>query len=221
MRRIGDLVEQHILETAFLEEALALGIVNLSALARRLKPGIEKALMRKVSNASVMMALKRLAPGIRARRRGPQAGLAQAGDLTIRSNIVEFTFRNSGTIREKQKRLMNRIKGSDDTFVTYTQGVSEVMLMVSAGLEKTVSEIFAGEEPVSCLRNLSALVIRLSPASVKTPGVYYTILKRLAWQNLNVIDVVSTYTEFTIIVQNDRVDPAFAALRQYLWPRQG
>ena len=40
MLRISDLVEQSVLETPFLEEALGLGIINLSALARRLKPGV-------------------------------------------------------------------------------------------------------------------------------------------------------------------------------------
>ncbi len=71
---------------------------------------------------------------------------------------------------------------------------------------------------VARLHNLSAIVIRLSRSTVGTPGVYYAILKRLAWQNLNVVDVVSTYTEFTIIVANEQVDQAFAALRRYLWP---
>jgi hypothetical protein len=92
------------------------------------------------------------------------------------------------------------------------------MLMVSASLEKTALEIFAGERVVSKVRNLSAIVIRLAPSTVETPGVYYAILKRLAWQNLNVVDVVSTCTEFTIVVANDQIDRAFSALRRYFWP---
>jgi hypothetical protein len=59
MLRISDLVEQTVLETPFLEEALGLGLINLSSLARRLKPRIEKALLRKVSASAVTMALKR------------------------------------------------------------------------------------------------------------------------------------------------------------------
>jgi hypothetical protein len=68
------------------------------------------------------------------------------------------------------------------------------------------------------VRNLSAIVIRLAPSAVQTPGVYYAILKRLAWQNLNVVDVVSTCTEFTIVLGNEEVDKAFSALRRYFWP---
>jgi hypothetical protein len=218
MLRISDFVEQTVLDTPFLEEALGLGLINLSALARRLKPRVEKALVRKVSTSAVTMALKRLSVKLARAKPLPPTRLPKAGDLTVRSNLMEFTFQNSSSIWAKQKRLLGRIEGSEETFVTCTQGVSEVMLMVSAGLEKTVSEIFAGEHVVSRLRNLSAIVIRLSPLTVRTPGAYYAILKRLAWQDLNVIDVVSTYTEFTIILEKDQVDPAFSALRRYLWP---
>ena len=69
------------------------------------------------------------------------------------------------------------------------------------------------------MRNLSAVIIRLAPSTVQTPGVYYAILKCLAWQNINVVDVVSTATEFTIFVGSDDLDRTFAALRRLLLER--
>jgi hypothetical protein len=218
MRRISDVVEGYVLDTPLVEEHLSLGLLNLSALARHLRPRVRKALQRPVSEAAIMMALRRLAPRVTARTRAPVPRTARPSDLIVRSNLVELTFHASDTIREKHRRLLNRADRADDGFVTYTQGASEVMLMVSAGLEKTALEIFAGERVVSRVRNLSAIVIRLAPSTVHTPGVYYAILKRLAWQNLNVVDVVSTWTEFTIVMANDEIDRAFSALRRYFWP---
>lgn len=218
MRRISDLVEQYVLETPLVEEHLSLGLINLSALARHLRPRVRKALLRPVSQASLVMALKRLGPRLASRTRAPVTRSARPSDLTVRSNLVELTFHASDTIRERHRRLLNRVDRADDAFVTYTQGATEVMLMVSAGLEKTVLQIFSGERLVSRLRDLSAIIIRLAPSTVQTPGVYYAILKRLAWQDINVVDVVSTSTEFTIVVANDQVDVAFSALRRYFWP---
>jgi hypothetical protein len=165
-----------------------------------------------------VMALRRLAPRLAQRTRPPQTRTARPSDLTVRSNLVELTYHVSETIRSRHRRLLDKVARSDDAFVTYTQGATEVMLMVSAGLETTVLEIFTGERLVAKLHGLSALVIRLAPSTVQTPGAYYSILKRLAWRNLNVVDVVSTNTEFTIVVANDQVDQSFAALRRYLWP---
>lgn len=221
MRRISDLVEEYVLETPLVEQHLSLGLINLSALARLLRPRLRRALLRPVSEASVVMALKRMGPRVAARTRRPATRAERPSDLTVRSNLVELTYHASDTMRQKHRRLLDRAGRVEPSFLTYTQGAAEVMLMVSAGLERTVLEVFAGERLVSRLRNLSAIVIRLAPSSVQTPGVYYAILKRLAWQDLNVVDVVSTRTEFTIVVSNDDVDRAFSALRRYFWPSGG
>ncbi len=213
MRRIADLVEEEVRATPFLEAALAQGIINHSALARRIKPRLERTLLRPVSDAAVMMALRRMAPRL-ARRTGSRPRTpTRLGEITIRSGLVEITFHNSSTLRARQSRLLARLAHAPDAFVTYTQGVSQAMLIVSAGLQRIVDEVFRAERRVATVRDLSAVVLRLAPAIVKTPGVYYGILKQLAWRDVNVIDVVSTYTEFTIVLHDSEVNAAFAALR--------
>ena len=214
MDRISDIVEEEVRRTPFLEAALVDGILNHSALARRLRTRIERRLLRKVSAAAIMMALRRLGPRISKRTGGRSRPGPELSELTVRSNLMEVTFRNSPTLRAKHRRLLGRLAHQPEAFVTYTQGISQAMLIVSAGVERAVEEAFAGESRVATLRNLSAMVLRLPPAIVKTPGAYYRILKQLAWENINVIDVVSTYTEFTIVLDDGQVTAAFAALRR-------
>ncbi len=214
MRRISDLVEAEVRASPFLEKALGDGIVNHSALARRIRPRIEKAMLERVSVAAITMALRRLRPAVLRRTgvRNPRVGRIR--EITVRSDLVELTFHNSATIRERQRTLLGRLARAHDTFLTYTQGVSEVMLIVSSRAEKTVTEVMAGEQLMATVRSLAALVIRLGAEVVRTPGVYYGILKELAWQGVNVVDVVSTSTEFTIVVENAQVEVAFATLRR-------
>jgi hypothetical protein len=218
MITVPELAEKYVLQSPLLEEGLARGIINLSALARELRPGMEAELRKTVSPAAILMALKRLSPELPKRAGRKPAGLKKMGDLIVRSNLVEFTFRNSDSIWEKQKKLLHRIERDREAFLTYTQGVFEVMLLASAGIEKAVIEIFGGESVLARQGNLSAIIIRLSPRTVHIPGVYYAILKQLAWGNVNVIDVVSTTTEFTILVEKTQVDRAFSILTRYLWP---
>jgi aspartokinase len=213
MLRVSDVVEEEVRRAPFLEAALADGIINHSALARRLRPGVERRLLRKVSVAAIMMAVRRLEPAVSRRLGGRRRSMPAVGDLTVRSNLMEFTFRSSPTLRASHRRFLGRLAHSSEGFVTYTQGVSQVMLIVSAGLERAVEEAFAGESRVATVKNLSALVLRLAPTVVETPGAYYRILNQLAWQDINVVDVVSTYTEFTIILDDGQVNAAFAALR--------
>lgn len=212
MDRIADLVEAEVRRAPFLEAAMGEGIINLSALARRLRPRIERALVRKVSPSAVMMALRRLGPRT-SRRLGRRDAAVALGEVTVRSGLMEFTFHNSATLRAKQGRFLARVAHVADAFVTYTQGVSQAMLIVNARFARQVEECFAGEHRVATMGDLSAVVLRLTPAVVRTPGAYYRILKQLAWENVNVVDVVSTYTEFTIVIEDRQVDIAFAALR--------
>lgn len=218
MITVAELVETYVRESPYLEVALGEGIINLSALARRLRPRLEGELMKEVSPSAVMMALKRLAEKIGRRARREPKQFREMGDLIVRSNLVEYTFQQSDTIWEKQKQLLSQAERGRDTFLTFTQGVFEVMLIASAAIEGRVQEAFRGEKVLSKVEGLSAIIIRLTPQSVHTSGVYYSILKQLAWDNLNVVDVVSTYTEFTLILENRVVDRAFAVLKRYLWP---
>jgi aspartokinase len=115
-------------------------------------------------------------------------------------------------------RLLDEIKSSGDFFVTITQGVHETTTIVNSSLKKRLEEIFRGETLVKKIDDLAAITIRLTGEMVYLPGVHYNILKQLAWHNINVIEVVSTYTEFNIILQKKEVDTSFSILLKYLSP---
>ena len=62
MLTIPNAVEEVIKKKPFLEGALVEGLINLSALARQLKPEIEKKVGKEVNDSAVIMALNRLVP---------------------------------------------------------------------------------------------------------------------------------------------------------------
>ena len=62
MTTIPNIVEDIIKKKPFLEDALVNGLVNLSALARHMKPEIEKLVDKPVNDSAIIMALNRLIP---------------------------------------------------------------------------------------------------------------------------------------------------------------
>ena len=190
MITINKLLEQIILRTPFLEEGLSQGIINLSALSRKIRPQIEKALLKPVSESAILMALKRLLPDIMSNSKEMDINL-KAGDITVRSGLTEFTYLKSATLIENKMQLLDEIKSSGDFFVTITQGVHETTMIVNSSLEKRLEEIFRGETLVKKIDDLAAITIRLTGDMVYLPGVHYNILKQLAWHNINIIEVVS------------------------------
>jgi len=216
MITIAEILNRVVVETPFLEEGIADGIINLSALARKVQPQIEKTLMKPVSESAILMALKRMSPKLTKKLKLNKQSIFRAGDLTVRSDLSEFTFLRSETLLEKQKLLLHEIKDRGDHFITFTQGVFEITTIVNSGLAEAVETIFKGEKVISRLSELAAVTIRLSPQTVHTPGVHYSILKQLALRDINVVEVVSTYTEFTIILEKNYVDVSFSILLKFL-----
>lgn len=132
----------------------------------------------------------------------------------VRSNLMEITVLNSEPLLVKQKQLLEQIKGRENYFLTITQGIYETTLVVSENLEQKVELIFEGEKIKSKFRNLSSITIQLPADAPRVPGIYSYILKSLAWEGINLVEVVSTCHEFTIILENQNTDRAFSALNQ-------
>jgi hypothetical protein len=218
MITVAAAVERIVKGSPLLEEGLGAGLLNLSAAARAIRPQVEAAAMKPVSESAVIMALSRLAPRLMRRSADPRKLARQIRDVTVRSDISEFTYQNSDTILEGQRRMLAAVQGSAEAFVTFTRGVHELTVMASASLEPLVEKAFAKEKRVSRLHDLAAVGIHLDPRAVGTPGVFYGILKQFMWGDINVVEIVSTYTEFTLILKKRDVDRAFTLLKNYFWP---
>jgi hypothetical protein len=218
MSSLADEIRDIIAGSPLVEEGLAQGIINLSALARRLQPELETRLKKSVEPGTIMMALRRAQPAIRRRSRSTGSARHRIGDLTVRSNLAELTYRSSSETLACLQALLHRAKDLGSHFMTFTQGLFETTIVTSAGLVGTVEEAFADEELIVRLEDLAAVVIRLPEETVHQPGVHYGLLKQLAWNGLNVVEVVSTYTELTVVFARADVDRAFSVLMHYLSP---
>jgi hypothetical protein len=214
---VPEVVERIVIRAPFFEEGLRDGLLNLSAVARWLRPEVEQRLAHEVSEAAIVMGLRRLAARLRRRARPLGNVLRNIGDLTLRSDLVEFTFQTSATILDRKRQLLDVMAKRRDTFVAITQGVSEVTLIVSRSAASDVARLFAREREVARLGELSSITVRLPEKAVGIPGVHYSILKQLAWHDINVVEVVSTYTELSIVLANADVDRAFVVLKGFLW----
>ena len=136
------------------------------------------------------------------------------GDIIVRSNLADFAFTNSATLYEKQAILLDRVRNMKDVFCTFSQGIYETTLVVSSSIVPLVDEIFADEHKISQTQNLSSITVKLPAENAICPGVYYYIFKELAWDNINIAEVISTTNEFTVVISDDDIHRAFTILME-------
>lgn len=206
-------VEELVKKAPFLETALAADLVNYSSLARYLRPEIEKRLFKDVKEGAIIMALKRASSRMKGNISKSDKILENLGDITVRSNLVDYTYLNSPTLGDAQNKILEKTAGRKDVFITISHGISQVTVIGSEAIEKDIKEIFKNETAVCELKGLSSLTIRILEEATKTPGVLYSILKVLAWEGINLIEAISTYTELTVVLETKDIERAFSLLK--------
>lgn len=214
MITISEVVEDIINDSPFLEEGISKNIINYSSLARKIKPEIEEKLLKKIKTGAIIMALRRISKKNINKLSFKKNIFSKSLDMIVRSNLVEYTFSNSDSFLAKHKTLLGKIDNQNKYFFTITQGVFETGIIVSQELKSKVKEVFENEKVIKELTDLSSITVKLPEANVTTPGVYYFILKELAWHNINIIEVVSTYQEITLILKTEEIDKAFSILKK-------
>ncbi|WP_439151946.1 hypothetical protein [Winogradskyella sp.] len=215
MKTVAACVESIVLQQPFLEDALSKEIINYSALAEHLQQQVSQQLGKTVKTGSIMMALRRYKDKLTVSR--PyykiEVLLGQLGDITLRSNLSDFTFRNSDTLIHSQADILNKIKDKNHIFYTFTRGILESNIIISSSEKADVLDSFKSEKCLEIKENLSAISLLLPKNNTKVAGLYYQILKRLALQNVSLYEVISTTNEFTIVVEDDIVDNAFSIIK--------
>ena len=215
MKTIASAVEHYIKSKPFLQTALSEGIINLTSLARIIRKDIQaETTQREVRNGAIVMALKRLSVDMefRSTHRIVKV-LKNIGDIIVRSNLTDYTFLTSETFMNAQAQLLNKIKNNRDIFYATTRGVNEANIIVSNSMESIVENIFKKERILHKFTALGAISVKLPEENVSVSGIYYFIFQRLAWEGVNMNEVISTANEFTIVIPENQIDIAFKVIK--------
>ncbi len=213
MKTIQEAVEITIRKTPFIEEALNEKLINVSSLAREILPDVSKLLKKDVKVGAVMMAINRLSPVNELRIRKNIKKLAlDLGDVIVRSDLCDFTFKNTPSLLKEIAKILSKSADSNDYFLTVSQGIFETNIVTSKNLQPFVEDIFKSEILINNVNDLASITIKLPKENLEQSGVYYFILKQFAWANIAVQEVISTTHEMTIVVKEEDVNETFAIL---------
>jgi hypothetical protein len=214
LKTIASCVQEILVSRPFLEEALTREIINFSALAKDLNTTISEMLRRPVKDGAIMMALRRYDQPINTEDTVRLKNVFKnLGDITVRSNLSDFTFQNSKTLINSHSKVLEKINTKHQIFYAFTRGIFESNIMSSTSEKESIFEVFKNETLIGFQDNLSAISINLPEGNSKIVGLYYQIFKRLAWENVTLYEVISTTNEFTILVEDHLVDKAFSVIK--------
>ncbi len=214
MKTISSVVENYIKNKPFLSTALSEGIINLTSLSRVIKPEIELILKKKIRSGAIVMALKRISSSLEFTSTHKIIRvLKNIGDITVRSNLIDYSFKVSDSLLSCQSKFLSEIDNPQLFFYTSSRGVTESNIIISDEMKEKMETYFGKEVLIKKTDNLSSISIKLPEENISIPGVYYFIFQKMSWEGINIIEVISTSNEFTIVVNDQNVNEAFKIIK--------
>ncbi len=208
-------IETYLRQHPFIEEALTDGIINYAGLARYIREEIARLADQPVKDGAIIMALRRLSPSYYYQvRTGIKNFLTRLDNFIVRSDINDYTFKNSSSLLLNQRQIFEKVAQDPEIFYSFSHGIYESTIIASQDLHSIIAESLQAETRLSLRSNLAAITTLLPKDNTEISGIYYFIFKQLAWQNINVVEVVSTTNEFTIVVAESDVNRSFRLLRE-------
>lgn len=213
MRKISDCVRDIIHDDEIARSALERGVLNLSAFAGEIRPQIEKAVLKKVSVASIVVALARVRDDMRARRhRDPLIPHVIIKAMSVQSGLTELSYEKTVRNMSAARRMQGMHKLHEEGVLLISFGVREITIIAREEHARVIRDVFRPAKPRAALTELAAITVSFDQKYLEVPNTIFALSRLLALRRINVIEIVSTFSELTFIVRTRDVQGAFEAL---------
>ncbi|MDT8894015.1 hypothetical protein RSO41_05055 [Halomonas sp. I1] len=217
MISITDALNQIVRANPLLEFGFRHGLFNLTKLAAYLRPMVAARAKKDVQPTAITMALSRL--GRDRARPAPEPAQFIVENVTIHSGLSARSYPRSHRLHQQLNEFYRRIHDNND-FCNLTQGMHELTVIYDSrhgsDLDHTVRT-----QPIYQSEGIASISVQFDENYIDVPGLLYLLLQRVALQNINLIEISSTYTEAMIFVAENDARLVFDTLFESFLTRSG
>jgi len=199
MTTISQLVKRIIDTRPVYQELLIEGVANYSNLAEKLQPRIEADLGEEVNTSAVIMALRRYGEKLQKKSSIPRA-FSFSSEIIMKTNLCDITIVKTHTALEKITEVYKLVDYEKGETLNIIQGNHEITIVLSQKQLKKIKDIFRKEKIVNTETDLVSLTLGLPKEFLYTPGILSFATRKLAWENINIYENISTMTELIFII---------------------
>jgi hypothetical protein len=202
---ISDAVSSILTENHLLYEALKLRIVNYHALAERVKEDVEEMTLRKVSVASIVVAIKRFSDGLDGN--GTEvAKILKDAKLSLVGQAADVTIEGKGV---PTMRILNDLLKVYPKFVGTTnilQLPSSVKVLAEQEDADLIKQELSDRYSVTVTGDAAKIVVRISQKAERVPGIAAFLTELLYRNGISMLDMFYGYEDLLLVVE-ERLGP--------------
>lgn len=222
MVSVAEAAREIIKNRPFLEDALARNIINYNSLAIEIEDEIAKMVYPKiVKTTSISMALRRIGERYKESYDGKiEKELREFTDseTTIKYDLFEITIDLDFKV-DLSKLVTDiylNIQADRNDFLSIIKGRRELTIITQIKYLKIIRKICSGYAIKKEIFDLAALSLNIPEDSLVTPGLFYYFTKALTLEGINIIELVSTFSEMQFILEEHVVNDASRIIRKMI-----
>ncbi|MDI6654390.1 MAG: ACT domain-containing protein [Candidatus Hydrothermarchaeota archaeon] len=180
----------------YLEEYMTLRIINNRALARAIYRDVRRE-CGEVKLQSVVTAVRRFPISKTKSERNKILKILSESEVNLRYDIGVATIMLDSEVPKKLDELRREI--GEETYMLI-QGIQTLTIVAEERLLSLFEKLFNGK--IAEIKRGLALIVVMSPKEIiRTPGVIAHLASILALEKINVVEMMSSHTETSFIVE--------------------
>lgn len=215
MVTISHTVKKIITSRPILQVALIEGVINFANLAKNLQPQIESELGKEVKRSAIVMALRRHGEELQ-KKTVVQPPFHFNPEIVMKTNLCDICIVKTPSARRSIKEIYKVIDLEKGDTLNIIQGNYEITIVVPQKYLSTLKKILKEEKILNIEENLVSLTLSMTKEFLYTPGILSLATRKLAWEDINIFENISTLTELIFIVDEKDTVRAYNAFQEIL-----
>ena len=212
MVTVSHIVKKIVSENPFVEEALGKGLISVGNFAEEISARIEKELGKKINHAAIVMALRRHSEEISEHRKHSKK-FDYTGELLLKTNLCDLTFVKTPSLLTKLRTVHSLVNFERGDTLNIILGNNEVSIIINQKYMDQLVKFLSGKIINRENDLVSLSIVFTADDFTHTPGIIFNAVRKLAWENINIYEIVSTMTELTFILSKKDSMKAYEVLQ--------
>jgi aspartokinase len=189
-------------------------IISYASLAKQLQPEIEEEMEKTVKRHAIEMALRRYKEQLQQKHK--TISFDYSSDIIMKTQVCDISVLRSQTFLKKINNLYNTVKLEKGDILNIIHGSNEVSIVTNERYKQKFLDILKNENVLNIEEHLISLTMTFSKEFLYTPGVIFNIIRNIAWENINIFEIISTNTELTFIIHKRDALRAYKTLEKLI-----
>ncbi len=191
-------------------------VISYSNLAVFIKPKVEALYGSEVSSAAIVMAIRRYTQDLKKLNHIEKKKNKIDFEISMKTNIYDVNIKRSNSFIANIPNLYNIIKSENGDFINISLSDYEIVVTISDKYKDVLDGILKNENVINSELDMVALTISFKDNNfLETPGITYLATRKLAWENINIYEIVSTLNVLTFIIKRKDSLQAYSVLQAF------